>query len=155
MLARQVVGGVKEMHALAGRVARDVKPGDVLLLEGELGSGKTTFVQGLARTLGVKDKVTSPTYIIGVEYEAEGERGIRRLVHIDLYRLSEEEAGKEAAVKEMLDSADEGGRVTVVEWADRLGQNVPAGAKEIIFGHGERENERVVEVKNPNDPTFA
>lgn len=130
---------------MAERVVRDIKPGDVLLLAGELGSGKTTFVQGLARTLGVKDKVTSPTYIIGVEYEAEGERGIRRLVHIDLYRLSEEEAGREAAVKEMLDSADKEGRVTVVEWADRLGQNVPAGAKEIKFAHGATEGERVVE----------
>lgn len=155
MLARQVVGSVKEMYALAERVVRDIKLGDVLLLEGELGSGKTTFVQGLAQALGVKDKVTSPTYVIGVEYEAGGERGIRHLVHIDLYRLGEEEANREAAVKEMLDSADKGGRVTVVEGADKLGQNVPAGAKEIIFGHGERENERVVEVKNPSNPTFA
>lgn len=149
MLARQVVGGLKAMHALAGRVARDIKPGDVLLLKGELGSGKTTFVQGLAQALGVKDKVTSPTYIIGAEYEAGGKGEIRRLVHVDLYRLSEEEAGREAAVKEMLDSADKEDRVTVVEWADRLGQNVPAGAKEIMFRHGERKDERVVEVKNP------
>lgn len=155
MSVKKKIKNVQEMLSLASQVAREVEVGDILLLRGPLGSGKTTFVQGLARTLGVKDKVTSPTYIIGVEYEAEGERGIRRLVHIDLYRLSGEEAGREAAVKEMLDSADKGGRVTVVEWADRLGQNVPAGAKEIIFGHGERENERVVEVKNPNDPTFA
>jgi len=149
MLVKQVVGSVKEMYVLAERVVRDIKPGDVLLLEGELGSGKTTFVQGLARTLGVKDKVTSPTYIIGAEYEAEGEGGIRRLVHIDLYRLSEEEAGREAAVKEMLDSADKGGRVTVVEWADRLGKSSPKGAWQLVFLHGQRVSERVVKIISP------
>ena len=147
MLAKQVVGSVKEMYALAERVARNIKPGDVLLLEGELGSGKTTFVQGLAGALGVEEAVTSPSFTLVTEYAVAGRAGISKLVHLDLYRLGDNEAPVDMMIEETL--RETGGKVTVIEWADKLGDKVPAGAKEIIFGHGGRKNERVVEMKNP------
>ncbi len=148
MSVKKEVKSVQEMRSLASRVARDIKVGDILLLKGPLGSGKTTFVQGLARALGVREQVTSPSFTVVTEYEVGGRAGLK-LVHLDLYRLSEEEADREAAVKEMLDSADKGDRVTVVEWADRLGGFSPKGAWQLVFLHGDRVSERIVKIINP------
>lgn len=133
------VNSVDEMHALAAKVAGDLKPGDVLLLEGELGSGKTTFVQGLAKALGVEEQVTSPTFAIVSGYETGGNDGVEKLIHVDLYRLGEEEAGPELFGDEMRQSA-----VTVIEWADRLRDKAPKEGKKIKFAHGATEKERVV-----------
>ena len=71
-----------ETEALGARVAAELKPGDVVLIEGELGAGKTTLVRGAARALGVADPVTSPTFTIGQRYPAPVP-----VAHIDLYRL--------------------------------------------------------------------
>lgn len=139
-----MVRNIEEMRVLAERVAQEIKPGDVLLLEGELGSGKTTFVQGLAGALGVKEQVTSPSFTLVTEYDVVGRADIRKLVHLDLYRLSDEGAAAEPAVQEALGQAN--GRVMVVEWADKLGQRVPAGARKIKFAHGATDGERVVTI---------
>ena len=73
-----------ETEALGGRLASELGPGDVVLVAGELGAGKTTFVRGACRALGVTGPVTSPTFTIGHLYRADG----RALVaHVDLYRL--------------------------------------------------------------------
>lgn len=130
------------MRALARRVASSLKPGDVLLLKGELGSGKTTFVQELAEALGVGDQVTSPSFTLVTEYDVVGRAGIKRLVHLDLYRLSDDEAAQEPVVQEALEQRE--GVVVVVEWADKLGQSMPAGAREIKFAHGATNGERLV-----------
>ncbi|MFZ0090331.1 MAG: tRNA (adenosine(37)-N6)-threonylcarbamoyltransferase complex ATPase subunit type 1 TsaE, partial [Solirubrobacteraceae bacterium] len=73
-----------ETEALGGRLASELAPGDVVLIEGELGSGKTTLVRGACRVLGVAGPVTSPTFTIGQRY-----RGTRIpiVAHVDLYRL--------------------------------------------------------------------
>jgi|SRR5215207_2658614 len=73
---------VAETEAVAGRFAEALMPGDVVTVSGELGSGKTTFVRGAARALGVTGRVTSPTYTIGNRY-----RGRVDVSHLDLYRL--------------------------------------------------------------------
>src|ERR1035437_1534068 len=74
----------EETQALASALAAELKSGAVLALHGELGSGKTCFVQGLARALGVRQPVTSPTFTIVNEY-----RGRCPLVHMDLYRIGD------------------------------------------------------------------
>lgn len=142
--------GVDEMHKWSGEMAEQLKQGEVLLLKGPLGSGKTTFTQGLAKALGIKEPVTSPTFNVVAEYEVAGAGEIKKLVHIDLYRLSAAEAKEEGAVLEALQTAGENGRVTLVEWADRLGDNVPAGAQEISFEYGQDTKERLVTIKRPN-----
>ena len=76
--------GPEETEALAARVADALAPGDVVLLSGDLGAGKTTFVRGAARALGVTGAVTSPTFTIGRRYE--GRVGVS---HLDLYRLAD------------------------------------------------------------------
>jgi tRNA threonylcarbamoyladenosine biosynthesis protein TsaE len=74
-----------ETEALGGRLAAELTPGDVVLVEGELGAGKTTFVRGAARALGVTVPVTSPTFTIGHLYRADGRASV---AHVDLYRLA-------------------------------------------------------------------
>lgn len=74
-----------ETEALGGRLAAELSPGDVVLVEGELGTGKTTFVRGACRRLGVSGPVTSPTFTIGQRYRAER---VPVVAHLDLYRLS-------------------------------------------------------------------
>ena len=74
-----------QTEALGARLARELVPGDAVLVEGDLGAGKTTFVRGAARALGVTVPVTSPTFTIGQRYPAAGGRMV---AHVDLYRLA-------------------------------------------------------------------
>ena len=79
-------GGAAETEALGGRLAAELAPGDVVLVEGELGAGKPTFVRGACRRLGVTAPVTSPTFTIGQRYAADGTGPV--VAHLDLYRLA-------------------------------------------------------------------
>jgi tRNA threonylcarbamoyladenosine biosynthesis protein TsaE len=107
--------GLKEamLEELASRVAQVLGPGDVVVLSGEVGTGKTTFVRAAARSLGVTDRVTSPTYQLARSYE--GLKDGRRVVvnHMDLYRL---EGIEDRDVLELEDYL-EPDAVTFIEWA--------------------------------------
>jgi tRNA threonylcarbamoyladenosine biosynthesis protein TsaE len=102
------------LEGLASRVARMIEPGDVVVLSGAVGAGKTTFVRAAALALGVTDRVTSPTYQLARGYE--GLKDGRRMVvnHMDLYRL---EGIEDRDVLE-LDDYLEPEAVTFIEWAD-------------------------------------
>ena len=97
-----------QTEAVAAGLAERLRPGDVVLVHGELGSGKTTFVRGAARALGVEGPVTSPTFTIGQVYA--GARG--EVAHLDLYRLASL-AGEDPA---LLDDYLTPERVGFVEW---------------------------------------
>jgi tRNA threonylcarbamoyladenosine biosynthesis protein TsaE len=107
-------------QALAARVAGILRPGDLVLLEGDLGAGKTTFVQGLARALGVDSAVTSPTFVLVNSHPTQA--GFD-LVHVDVYRLDRLSEVADLALAEML----EDGAVVVVEWGDRAAAALPGG----------------------------
>lgn len=83
MTRRVETTGSEQTEALGAELAATLAPGDVVLVEGELGAGKTTFVRGACRALGVTDPVTSPTFTIGQRY-----RGRVPVSHLDLYRLA-------------------------------------------------------------------
>src|SRR3989344_4215545 len=136
------IHGVEEMKALGAKVAERLSAGDILLLKGELGAGKTTFVQGLAITLGVTEQVTSPTFALVAEYPTT-HSNIKLLIHIDLYRLETLAIEKEGAVLEALNLAKEDGRLTVIEWPEKLGSKMPQNAKTIEFRHGANPDERI------------
>lgn len=102
----------KATQSLAAHLAAVLRPGDLLLLEGDLGAGKTTFTQGLGRALGVTDAVTSPTFVLMNVYPTPA--GFD-LVHVDVYRLDRLSEVVELALPEMLDD----GAVVVVEWGER------------------------------------
>jgi tRNA threonylcarbamoyladenosine biosynthesis protein TsaE len=99
----------QETEAAGAGLARRLAPGDVVLVSGELGSGKTTFVRGAARALGVEGPVTSPTFTIGQVHAGSPE-----LAHLDLYRLGSL-AGEDPALLEDYLTPD---RVAFVEWPD-------------------------------------
>lgn len=111
-----VTKGPEETAALGELIGGLLRPGDVLLLVGSLGSGKTCLTQGLARGMGIGESVASPTFVIVMEH-----RGSLPLYHVDLYRLEET-----AAVLDLgLDDYFYGDGVTVVEWADRAMAAMP------------------------------
>jgi tRNA threonylcarbamoyladenosine biosynthesis protein TsaE len=99
-------------QAVAAAVARTILPGDVLLLDGDLGAGKTTFTQGLARAMGVDDVVTSPTFALVRSYPTSF--GVE-LIHVDVYRLDTLSEIVALGLPEMLDD----GGVAVIEWGER------------------------------------
>ena len=124
-MAREVVtASAEETRALGATLARALRAGDVVLLQGELGAGKTTFVQGMARSLGVTATVRSPTFAILHRY-----RGAPDLVHIDLYREREEVSLEDLALEET-DPA-----VIVVEWPRHLAAARWPGALRVEFEH--------------------
>src|SRR6266566_7063290 len=96
----------EETEQIGGSLAADLAPGDVVTVSGELGAGKTTFVRGAARALGVTDPVTSPTYTIGNRY-----RGSVDVSHLDLYRFDGVSAAEWGDLEPYFEDA-----VCFVEW---------------------------------------
>ncbi len=103
-----VTNSLQETEALAKRIASEIKGGEVLLLNGTLGAGKTTFTKGFAKALGVEKTVVSPTFTIIKEYEGTS----LTLYHIDMYRIEDEDEIYELGIEELY-RADS---VTVIEW---------------------------------------
>ena len=105
-----------ETQALGQALGLAACPGDLILLWGNLGSGKTCLVQGIARGLDVQDSVRSPTFVLVTQHP-----GRLMLYHIDLYRIKEASAASSLGLEEYLF----GGGVTVIEWAERAVENMP------------------------------
>ena len=129
------VNSVEETWALARQFAAELKRGDVVCLEGDLGAGKTTFTQGLAAALGVAGRVTSPTFCLVQEHRKVGEWESGNvpllLVHMDLYRLRGEDDVLAIGWEDYLAE----GAILVVEWPERAGSLIPPTAKHVVFTH--------------------
>ena len=120
-----------ETIAVARRVAASLSPGDVVLLYGDLGAGKTAFVRGLAEGLGVApEDVSSPTFTLMQEYRG----GRLALVHVDLYRLDVPREIDDLGLEELGANA-----VLAIEWAEKL-QRAPANAIRVRIAHGDDES---------------
>jgi len=103
------ISSAQEMQALGAKIGAQLKAGDLLLLNGSLGAGKTVLVQGIAHALGIDD-VTSPTFVISKSYS-----GVLPLIHVDVYRLLD--SGKASQYLDDLDlDSDRENCVTVIEW---------------------------------------
>ena len=133
------VGSVEETWEVARRLAADLAPGSVVCLEGDLGSGKTTFVQGLAAALGVPGRVTSPTFCLVQEHGADGGP---LLVHMDLYRLSSEDDVLAIGWEDFLSR----GAILAVEWPERAGDLIPADATHVSFARLDGEESRRITI---------
>jgi tRNA threonylcarbamoyladenosine biosynthesis protein TsaE len=126
----------EETSTAGEEFAARIHPGDVVLLHGDLGAGKTAFVRGLARGMGAPgDDVSSPTFTIIQEY-----RGRVPLYHVDLYRLAPVEVGELG-----LDELFEGGGVVAVEWAERWNEAPPHAW--LVRIASEREDERRISIE--------
>ena len=115
----------------------------VIGLVGDLGSGKTTFVQGLARGLGIKRSVTSPTFLIIRSYKLKA-KSYKLLFHIDAYRLKSSKELSALGFKKIISDSK---NIVVIEWADKIKKILPKQMIWIKFRHGKKESERVVEFK--------
>ena len=118
-------GSVEETERLAARLARELEPGDVVLLSGELGAGKTTFVRGASRALGVTARVTSPTFTIGHRYP-----GVVDVSHLDLYRFRGLSAAEWGDLEPYFDDA-----VVFVEWPEAGAGALPEPRAHVRLGH--------------------
>ena len=116
----------EETRALAAELAAVLPPDTVLALHGDMGVGKTTFVQGLARGLGVREPVTSPTFAIYSVYAGSD----KKLVHLDAYRLEHERQLEDLLLEEFLTSP----WVLAVEWPEKTGAWLPANAWHLTLG---------------------
>jgi tRNA threonylcarbamoyladenosine biosynthesis protein TsaE len=121
--ATKSVDDTREVGAALAELAR---PGDVVVLAGDLGTGKTAFAQGFARGLGVTEQVTSPTFILARTYQ-----GRLRLHHLDVYRLDH------------LQEAEDRG-VTLIEWGDVIDPTLPAEHLEVRLAYGAGADDRTL-----------
>lgn len=115
----------------------------VICLYGELGAGKTTFVQGLARGLGIKNRIISPTFIFIRRYDLRFKNKdlrIKYFYHIDLYRIEDQKGIEGLGLEEIL--SDENS-IVVIEWAEKLGSKLPKNRIDIYFENLE-ENKRKI-----------
>lgn len=133
------ITSVEETWAAAAEVAKLLKPGSVIALHGELGAGKTTFMQGVAVALGLNRPITSPTFTLANEYEAAE----FKLVHMDLYRLTSPEDLLAIGYAEHI----ENGAVVAVEWPERAEELIPPDAIHLYLELGDGMEDRIIRVE--------
>jgi tRNA threonylcarbamoyladenosine biosynthesis protein TsaE len=121
----QVTASPGETEALAARLAERLRPGDLVTVSGELGAGKTTFVRGAARALGVTGPVSSPTFTIGHRYEAPVP-----VAHLDLYRIAGLDPEEWGDLEPYFD-----GTIAFVEWPEHGGDWLPAARAVVTLKH--------------------
>ena len=138
----ETTSGPEATEAAGARLAAELKAGDVVLVSGELGAGKSTFVRGALHSLGVSGPVTSPTFVVGQLYE--GENG--SIAHLDLYRL----AGMEGEDPGLLDPFFAPGTIAFVEWPEHAEDAWPAErvARRVRLAHAGGD-QRLIEVDGP------
>lgn len=125
----------KETENFGRRLGESLGAGDVVAMVGDLGTGKTTLTGYIARGLGIKETVSSPTFTIIKEYNS----GRLPLYHFDVYRIGDPEELFNIGADEYFD----GDGVCVVEWADLVSEELPENSKYIFIEYGEKEGERI------------
>ena len=129
-----ITHSVDETRQFGARLGELLTSGTLIALSGDLGAGKTTLTQGIARGLGVDARVTSPTFTLVNEYETGNSQ---RLIHMDSYRLGDSQAvavseAETFGIEDVLDDED---AVIVIEWAERLASVLPADYLKIFLAH--------------------
>ena len=132
---QQVTGSPQETEALAARLAAHLHTGDVVAVSGDLGAGKTTFVRGAARALGVTGPVSSPTFTIGHRYEAP-----IPVAHLDLYRIAGLDPEEWGDLEPYFD-----GSIAFVEWPEHGGDWLPPARVTVTLSHVD-ESHRTVRI---------
>jgi tRNA threonylcarbamoyladenosine biosynthesis protein TsaE len=128
-----VSSSAEETERFAGELAGALEPGDIVTVAGELGAGKTTFVRGACRALGVEGPVTSPTYTIGHRY-----RGSVIVSHLDLYRFQGVSAAEWGDLEPYFAAA-----VVFVEWPEAGAGVLPPARASVLIEHADRRHRRI------------
>lgn len=119
----------EETRSLGKKFAKNLHPGDIFAIWGDLGAGKTTFIQGIAAGLGYKKRVLSPTFIFVRPYNIDSEK-IKTLNHIDMYRIEKSGDLKSLGIEEFLNDPQ---AVSVIEWPERINKLLPESTKRIYL----------------------
>ena len=138
MAVRYVSNSEEETQRLGEQLAQRLTPGAVIAFTGDLGAGKTAFTRGLARGLGISDRVTSPTFTIVNEYEG----GRLPLFHFDMYRLGSSDELYDIGWEDYLAR----GGVCAVEWSENIDDALEEGAIRVEIRRGAQEGQRVIEI---------
>ena len=125
-------------RAIGAAIASVLRAGDVVVLDGELGTGKTVLAKGIAVALGITEPVVSPTFTVVREYEAT-----LPLVHVDVYRLDHLQELHDLGFDDLVG----GDAVTVVEWGDRVSAALPSERLRVLLEPGDGDDDRVVSVE--------
>jgi tRNA threonylcarbamoyladenosine biosynthesis protein TsaE len=111
----------------------------IVALDGDLGAGKTTFIKGLARGLGIRKNITSPTFLMVRRYDIPRSRSnFKNFYHVDAYRMS---SARDLETTGLIDALHDKRNIIAVEWADRIKKNLPQKVIRIAIAH-QKENER-------------
>ena len=137
-LAEVPTASVEGTRRLAAAVAGLGRPGDLIVLCGDLGAGKTAFTQGLGAALGVEVPITSPTFTLANRYP-----GTLTVHHLDVYRLEHIDEVADLGLHELVDALS----VTVIEWGDAIAGALPGGFLEVRLLLGDRADDRQVEFR--------
>ena len=136
---RIISNSVEETERLGAAMAEKLPAGSVVAFSGDLGAGKTAFVRGMARGLGVTERVTSPTFTIVNEYEG----GRLPLFHFDLYRLGSADELFDIGWEDYLAR----GGICAVEWSENVAEAIENDAIRVSIRRGAEENDRVITVE--------
>ncbi len=120
---------------LAHRIIK-TKKGAIIALEGELGAGKTTFIQGFAKALGIKEKIKSPTFVLMKKYVSQG----TNLYHLDCYRV---ESHKDLKIPELKEIIHESHNIILIEWAERVRGILPKKYLTVHIDHIDKKTRKI------------
>ena len=137
-----VTKNIKQTKNFGIEFSEKLEAGDTLLLFGDLGSGKTTFTQGLAQGLGIKDRILSPTFVLQRIHDVP-KINIKYLNHIDLYRIETPVEIENLGLTEMFEDRN---TINVIEWAERLKNFTPKKGYKLSFKYKD-ENERKIVIE--------
>ncbi|MCK5285654.1 MAG: tRNA (adenosine(37)-N6)-threonylcarbamoyltransferase complex ATPase subunit type 1 TsaE [Candidatus Pacebacteria bacterium] len=134
-MEKKIIKNIEEMRDFADFYVKNLKKeqnrAEIIILTGDLGSGKTTFTQAVANFFKIKDYITSPTFVIQKQYKIEDNNlGFENLIHIDAYRL---ESGEELLNLNWRENIQDNRNIIFIEWPERVKEVLPKKVKKISF----------------------
>lgn len=141
-MKRYTTHSYQETISLSSEIAKQLKPGDIIAFRGDLGAGKTAFVTGLAKGLGIEADVSSPTFSLMNEYRGKD----ITLCHFDMYRIETFEDLYSTGFFDYLDTD----AILAIEWSENIENVLPPGCIEVELLPGKNENDREILIKGDN-----
>jgi len=143
----------EETQKIASDFAKKLKGGEILCFYGNLGSGKTTFIQTLAKALGVKENVTSPTFVLLKQYKIKSKiknqkskpqfknKNLKNFYHLDVYRLTNSEQALDLGIEEIWSDPS---NIVAIEWADKISDILPEKRIDLCFENVDENTRKIV-----------